>query len=193
MEKVVNYIVKQMIKNQAIEEQERDVYCYGVRNGIMIALNWCVIIITGIWYACLAEMLVFAMGYSVLRSNAGGFHMTTHKKCFVFSVLLYQVVACFLSKCRISFLMYTTVLLICVVMIFLLAPIENENKPLDEKEQRVYGLRARCIVMLFGSIGIVCEQFLWFRFANAFACAIILTVVLCLVGIISNEKRKIYP
>lgn len=36
--------------------------------------------------ANLPEMMVFALGYSVLRSNAGGFHMATHKNCFVFSV-----------------------------------------------------------------------------------------------------------
>lgn len=47
-----------------------------------------------------------------------------------------------------------TLLGISVTIIFLLAPVEDQNKPLDETEQRVYKKRSRRIAVILSATAI---------------------------------------
>lgn len=191
LDRMVCYIVEHLMKKNIVKEKERPVYEYGIRNAMMIAMNWIVVVLFGVWYSCLKQMVLFGFCYSVLRSYAGGLHLSTHRKCFWLSLFLYQC-SVWLLVCRITFVYYGIVLLAGVGGIWMLAPVENRNKPLDKIERKIYGRRAKWISVFLGMLGLLLYCFSCYSYANAVAWSVFLSALLCMIGRII-EKAKIYP
>lgn len=82
-----------------------------------------------------------------LRKNAGGYHATTRGRCILLStsmLILFFVLFYYVGwSDKINFI----VVLCSGSVIFFGAPVENEAKRLDEKEQSIYRKRARIILM----------------------------------------------
>lgn len=141
--KVVDRLVLKLIKDGAIEEEDREIYEYGFEQGIILLINIACTVLIGIAMRMLWEVLVFMIAYIPLRTNAGGFHAKTQLRCFFYSNFLVVVILA-VSKILKGYIPVLAVLaLAAAAVIFLLAPVEDQNKPLDEREVEVYGRKAR--------------------------------------------------
>lgn len=82
-----------------------------------------------------------------LRKNAGGYHAETKSRCLLYSsAILFVSVICFVQVEWLD-LGYILVAGFFFAIIFLLAPVENDNKRLELVEYRVYRKRARIILL----------------------------------------------
>ena len=96
--------------------------------------------------------LVFILGFSPLRTSAGGFHAKSQLSCFVVSsviFLLSMIVSFYLSWTTTVYLLVCSVTLILVL---LLSPVEAVNKKLTQ-EQRCKN-RTRSIIISVINIAI---------------------------------------
>ena len=146
--KMVDRLVVKLIADGAIEEEDKEIYEYGFTQGITMIVNILCTILIGICMNMLAEDIIFMITYIPLRSYAGGFHAKTKFRCFIYSNLLVVLVLGL-----IKFLAgYTYFMLVAGIIgagcIIFLAPVEDQNKPLDEKEVEVYGKKARRMLLL---------------------------------------------
>ncbi len=92
------------------------------------------------------QSIVLMATYLPLRSYAGGYHAKTQVQCYVSSVVLTSSILL-----AIKFIPWTNFICLGVaiftgVIIFVFAPMEDHNKPLDQREIVVYRRWTRIIV-----------------------------------------------
>lgn len=133
---------------------EKEVYVYGITQGIMILFNILFTLIVGIVMRCTIESIVFSFCYFSLRRYSGGYHASKPKNCLVLSFLLLIANLIFIKNMEInSWIVIAFV--ISGVVIFRLSPMEAINKPLDAVERTVFTKRIRrliCIQVFMASI-----------------------------------------
>lgn len=140
---ITERITEQFVQNGIVKENEKEIYAYGIRNGIVLFANILVVLAFGLVLSDVAGMLFFIVSYQLLRSYAGGFHLSTHARCFLFSIPMYGISAWMIRFTAIPLYMTIFVLLGAGVVFFMLAPVEHKNKVLDAMEQLVYGRREK--------------------------------------------------
>ena len=92
-------------------------------------------------------VFVFLLSFIPLRSYAGGHHADNYTICTLLSTLILLGV-CVMAKLIPAGIILTGSLIsgaVCGFLIFLLAPVEDRNKPLDQAERRRYGRRSKVI------------------------------------------------
>lgn len=144
MDKYVNML----IDNGIIENEDREIYSYGLKQGILMILNIIITIVIGLLLQMMWQSILFMISYIPLRIYAGGYHARTQLKCFWYSILLIFVVLL-----AIKFIPWTSFIILGLALIsgtivYLLAPVEDQNKPLSKSEVKVYKIRARTILFL---------------------------------------------
>ncbi len=150
--KVVDRLVIKLIEDGAIEEEDREIYEYGFHHGIILIINIMCTLLIGILMKMFWEVLIFMIAYIPIRTNAGGFHAKTQLRCFFYSNLfVVGILECakVLAGHIVVLLMFA---LTASLTIVLLAPVEDQNKPLDDDEVRVYGKKAK-IILVFVLLG----------------------------------------
>jgi accessory gene regulator B len=138
---VVHFIDKladQLIDNNTITYEDKELYTYGLQQGLVILLNVLTTIMIGFIFRMVWQSIAFMVAYIPLRSYAGGYHARTQTRCYLLSVMLNSVVLL-----AIRFIPWTNYIIIGIgfvagVIIYLLAPVEDSNKPLDKVEVTVY-------------------------------------------------------
>ncbi len=149
MNNLSNKLVSIFIKNNIIDEKDKEIYIYGLNQGIIMIFNIITVIIIGIILNMLFLSLLFIITYIPIRVYAGGFHCRTQTKCYIFSVIM-QI--CVLLLCKVHFLNETiSILTISItgsIIGFLLSPVEDINKRLDDLEVKVYKKKARTNIII---------------------------------------------
>jgi accessory gene regulator B len=91
--RVSERITENMVKSGTVDSEERDIYLYGVQQGLFVTLNIGVTIAAGLIFDVFWQLLIFTAALISLKSFAGGYHAKTPQRCFVISTLLTTSVA----------------------------------------------------------------------------------------------------
>jgi len=149
MESLKITIVDYLIKNDVIIKEDREIYEYGTEQILFNTINLIVILIIGLSFNALLEIVTFIIPYILLRGYAGGYHAETKLKCFVYSIMMIIIVV-MTNKIFEFNELYYLVVLISSITIIKLGPVETDTKPLDDTEIKVYEKKMRNI--LFGEL-----------------------------------------
>ena len=101
-----------------------------------------------------------------MRSFAGGYHAKTPLRCYLLSLIMLIIVLAGMKYLPVSDLVYYAVLAAAVLIVFLLSPVEDKNKLLDESEHKVY--KKRTVLIAISEI-IICIVFKLIGLSNLFA------------------------
>ncbi len=137
-----------MVQNEIISSEDKEIYVYGLEQGFILLVNILTTLLIGFLFNKVLETIVFLVTYIPLRIYAGGYHARTQLRCYISSVVL--IVSALLA---IEFIPWTNFIVITIstisgLIIFILSPVEDMNKPLDTAEVKVYGKKARMILGL---------------------------------------------
>ena len=130
-----------LVHSGVINEEDAEIYIYGINQILVSVLNVSSALIIGLIFGVFPEIAVFMAAYIPLRSFAGGYHAITPLRCYVFSVIMLIVVSIGLKYLHIAEWIYYAVLVAATLVVLVLAPVEDRNKPLDEIEHKVYKRR----------------------------------------------------
>ena len=135
-------------RNGILEEKDRRLYeyAYGVLLGRVVIYLIIVIlgIITGNWM----EMIVFLLPFTVLRQYAGGIHLEKAGGCMAVSGILVLLCSLYLASAPAVIWQMRIIWFVAVGVIFIMAPVDASSKKLGAKEKKVYGMRARVILVI---------------------------------------------
>lgn len=143
---LLDKITDKLIVNGAIRAEERELYEYGLQQGLLIIANMLTTIAIGFLFKMVWQSILFMIVYIPLRSFAGGYHAKTQSRCYFFSILLTTSVLLAIKLIPRTNFNIIGLALIAGIIIYVLAPVEDANKPLDETETAVYKKRARVIL-----------------------------------------------
>lgn len=134
-------IAQKLHDNNSISSEQYEICRFGVQQGLTIILNAITIIAIGAVMGELIQALLFMALYAPLRSNAGGYHARTSTLCYIYSILLMIAILLAMKYLAIPYFICIITFIISCVIVLILSPVEDANKPLDNTEQKVYKKR----------------------------------------------------
>jgi len=160
-------ITKKLADNGIIEVNNQELYRYGIQQGLTMFLNLATMLLIGIISGMLWQSITFHIIYIPLRNYAGGYHAKTPLRCYFCSIAIMLAILSVMKWAPMPNRICVVIMLLSLLCIYVLAPVADKNKPLDEVEQYVYQQRARLIAV---SEIIVALIFHWMHLDNIMKC-----------------------
>ena len=148
MENIAKLLTGYLVKNKSIMQEDYEICKYGLLTGIEIFV--CVIVCYAI-AICLdmfRECTVLLLLFFSLRSFVGGLHMSSFNACFVCSCTLVSLILIMVKYCSLPKVISVFISACGIAIIFFLKPVENKNRPTEEKERKLFSHRTRLILLL---------------------------------------------
>lgn len=143
------------IKTGIITTENEYLYYYGMHQGIVMLLNILTALLIGFMFNSVPEVILYFTAYIPLRSYAGGYHAQTPQRCYFFSVMLITAILLAIKAFPVNAMICCIGVIINVIIIFILAPIEDKNKPFTEKEQVFFKKRTRFLLLLETAVFVI--------------------------------------
>ncbi|MDD3339848.1 MAG: accessory gene regulator B family protein [Lachnospiraceae bacterium] len=186
MEYLANKLTNQLAKWQIVKEEDKELYAYGFWQGAVFILNIITVVVAGVFFQMLWQSLIFMVAYGLIRSMAGGYHARTQRSCYILSIALIVSVLAILKWVSWSVLACLILLASSVCSVFLWAPVEDRNKPLDEIEQYVYKKRSRIIAVFLFVTAILFITINQVEIASCISVSVAASAIMLIFGKISN-------
>lgn len=159
MRKISYKVADYFVENDYVDNGDHSKIVYGMEVLKTAVIQLALISATGIIFGDFLLALFFFIGFGLVRTFAGGFHMDTIFKCSSIT-LVFLLVSMFVSEYIYYFgniyIVNTIVIMASFVLYIRYAPVENYNKSLGVKEKAKFRQRSILVVMVL-YIAIVCE------------------------------------
>lgn len=139
-----------LVATGAVADGDRDIYVYGMDVILSTAFSVAGVLAAGLLIGRAAETTLFLAFFMALRGVAGGFHASTHFRCF-----LIMLVAFALSMTLVHFTAATFGLLLSPVLaavslavVLALAPAPHVNRPVTADEIMKFRKLSRLVAVL---------------------------------------------
>lgn len=142
-----------LVRSNVVKAEDAEIYIYGINQILVSILNISSALIIGLIFGVFLEVAVFMVAYIPLRTFAGGHHAKTPLRCYVFSVIMLIIVSLDLKYISFAEWTYYAVFILAIIIICVLSPVEDKNKPLNEIERKVYKKRTIVITITETIIG----------------------------------------
>jgi accessory gene regulator B len=183
------YIANILEQQNRFSAEDKEIYRYGIQQGLNIALNILTTIIIGILCGMVYPSILFLFCYMPLRSFCGGYHAKTHLRCYIYSILTITCILLVAKHFTFSTIVYEIFVILSCVVILLLAPIEDKNKVLDSDEKQVFRKKS-LIIALFELI--IYHIFLITNLTNSYKILSLSVLFLSILMIAGQIKNYIY-
>ncbi len=177
-----------LVRSDVIKAEDAEIYIYGINQILVSVLNVSTALIIGLIFGVFFEIAVFMAAYIPLRSFAGGFHAKTPLRCYIFSVIMLIGVSIGLKHLHLSAWVYYAALTLAFVIVLVLSPVEDKNKPLDEIEHKVYKKRTWIIAPTEVLIGFLFKFTGLYNLFVAVVYSFVVLSVMLLLGWIKNKR-----
>ncbi|MEL7649849.1 MAG: accessory gene regulator B family protein [Sedimentibacter sp.] len=124
--------------NDIIEEDEKEILVYGLQLIISSLLGVSVLLMIGAALGRLTDTIIFLVTFIILRMYSGGYHANSYLKCNItlISVYMGMIGAVTYTPPGYSGILSFIMAAYTVCMVLRYAPVDNENKRLDEKKKK---------------------------------------------------------
>ena len=157
LSKISKKMSSHFIKRGDILEEEREVYDYYFEIMLSTVLNALFLIVCGIVLNNFINTILFMIGFVIFRTVSGGFHASSHMKCFLTLVSVFFLLIIMLKFIPMQWMNILTIiwLLISTLLIYFIAPVEHKDNPLDDKTREKLKKCAQILSVLISLIIIV--------------------------------------
>lgn len=180
-------LTDKLISMQIINVEEKDIYSYGFKQGLLLFLNMITMILIGLFFNMIWQSVIFIIAYSILRIYAGGYHASTPFRCYLFSVVLITTVLRLIKLISWNSFICFIITTVSGINILLIAPVEDANKPLDQEEKKNFKKRINIIL----SILIVFALLFWLKGGKQISICIIMGICLNSVMLVLGKIKDI--
>ncbi len=129
-----------LLNRDIIEFDDFNVYLYGFQLMFATIFKGIGLIFIGIAFGYLKEIFIFIAFFSTLRVYAGGYHSKTYLGCFL-TTLSMMFISIWTATAITHFYVPVITLSILIVsysLVFKYAPVDTENKRLNDREYKKY-------------------------------------------------------
>lgn len=147
VKKVAEKIVRFICKGSDISADMQEVYQYGIELTLSTILNILWIVLASVVLSDIFSGLIFLAVFILIRPFTGGYHAKTYFRCNVVFIFTFLLVWCArqgiaaIPDAELTYRLLEAIMLLSLIPVIAYAPIENENKKLDNDE------RGRCRII----------------------------------------------
>ncbi len=134
--------------NYITDNDKKEVVTYGFEILVSTVINVIIVLLIGFINKRLFETILFLISFMPLRTYSGGYHATTHMRCFLILLGCVMVQYVLLNSLPINIInvLSITMLVYGEIVIFILAPIIDNNHPMSK--QQINNIHKICKTML---------------------------------------------
>lgn len=184
-------ITESLINAGAAPAEDKALYEYGIRQGILLVINMATAVLIGLLLGMFWQCVIFLFAYNPVRTYSGGYHARTSLACYLLSIPMMLAVLLGIKMILWNGYVCAIVLFCTSIVIGILAPVADPNKPLNEREIVVYRNRAHAYSAVLTGAAIM----LWFagmeQISLSIMMALAVAAVMLILGVIKNGNRKI--
>ncbi|MEG1994510.1 MAG: accessory gene regulator B family protein [Oscillospiraceae bacterium] len=177
---------QKLAKNKIINSEDIDLYSYGMKQGLIMLLNLLTTLAIGLAFGMLVESIILTIAYIPIRIYSGGYHSKTQLTCYFVSIIIAVIELFIVKYIYINILISLFLSMLFGIVIFVLSPVEDENKPLDSTEIAVYKKKSRTILVSELAIFYLLIFFNVSKFANCILVSLGLMAIMLVVGKLKN-------
>lgn len=189
MEQVVEHIMHYINQEYSLNEPEQEIIRFGVESAIELGINLLVSILILYKMDMLLEGLIFFSVFIPIRTLAGGYHSDSYLYCLLFSIFTLVTVMVLSKRIEINTNLLIILILIMELIIGMIGPVINSERPVSQKEYIVF---SRNLYKIFVVIALFC---VWMGVVGYSKLLNIVFLSLCLIlitSIIGKIKYKQY-
>lgn len=144
------------IRKNIILEKDKEAYDYSFEVLIAFVLNFIIVINLALLTKTFLFGLLFISAFLPLRIFAGGYHASTHLRCMITLIITYLIFVVLIRLFPVNLIKVTCfgMLILSQLIIFLFAPSEDKNNPLNQNKKSQLRLRSIIISMLYALISV---------------------------------------
>lgn len=190
MKRISSFLTSYVIRKGIVSEEDREVYEYGFTVTLEVGLFAVLcIIIMGVLHMYLEGILFFVI-FAPLRSYAGGLHLQKYYACLTLSTLTFVGILLIAGNIQLPLILMDVVSLISLSGIYILYPVENINRTVDQEENRYFRKKLRIYLILDVAL-IVLFNFLHIhKSIMVIALSLLMVFVTMILGKCANLLRK---
>lgn len=186
--KIFESAAAKMAENGSIQEKHIVLYAKAMEVVLAITVNAITALLIGYFFGMWWHCIILLAAFIPLRSYAGGYHARGYISCYIESCALLGLALLFIKYFIFEKNLISEIwqlFLVSVIIIFLFAPLADENKPISEKEAAVFKKRAR-ITLIIEMIAVMALTY----FQNVFSYAIMMAVIISALALVLHQARK---
>lgn len=144
----IERLTEKLVDYKIIEDEDKELYSFGFWQSIVLLYNLITVMAIAFAFNMIWESIIFIISYGVLRPYAGGYHAKTQLRCYLFSAIMMLTVLWIIQGVSWNAIICFIIIAISSAIIFVLAPVEDLNKPLDQIEQAVFKKRTNSVLSI---------------------------------------------
>jgi len=137
MEHCIGSIVTWLIRHDAVEDTDRELYEYAVYSLIITLSPLLIIMIIGSFMGMLKESVLLILPFMIIRKFSGGFHAKYGRTCFIGSCVVLFLCVVLVSHITCNVIL-NVIVLGAVTGLCIWSPIDSDNRRLSDEEKRRY-------------------------------------------------------
>lgn len=181
-------ITDSLVNVGAVPSEDKALYEYGIRQGILLVINIATAVLIGLIIGMFWQSIIFLLAYNPVRTYSGGYHARTPLACYLISIPMMVAVLLGIKMIPWNGYICAVVLLCSVVIIEILAPVADPNKPINEREKIVYKGRARTYTAVFFGAALMLWAVGMKQVSLSIMMALGVAAVMLVLGAIKNGK-----
>lgn len=184
-------ITDSLVNAGVVPSEDKELYEYGVRQGIIMIINLVTVILIGMVFGMIAQCIAFMIAYIPVRTYAGGYHAGTQLTCYVLSIPFMALALIGIKMIPWNGYICVAVLLFAGMVLFKLAPVEDLNKPLRQIEIVVYRKKSLIIAAVVGCAAVLFWLADMEQISASIIMALFMIAVMLILGVFKNNKIKV--
>ena len=186
---IAERITQKLIATSAIEEGDRDLYCYGFFLLVTCLFFFLVTVAVGFFLGIPCESAVFYIAFITLRTYAGGIHAKTEAACTVLTTIALGAAVIAIKILENTNAGILPLFVFSNLCILLLSPLDSHEKPLDEEDGRKYRRISYSLLIVCDAITIAAAILTVPALYYPITCGMFLEAVLLSAGKICNHSK----
>lgn len=178
-----------LVRSNVIKEEDAEIYIYGINQIFVSVLNVSSALIIGLILDMFVESIIFMVAYIPLRSFAGGYHAKTPLRCYFASLILIFAVLLFCKIVPFNLFLHGGILLVSSVVIALLCPVQDNNKPLDNSEHHRYKKISITILLIEVSLWVF-MTFIFCFYRHIIPFVELIEAIMLICGVYKNRTKR---
>ncbi len=141
-------IVAYAANNGYTDSSRTEIYIYGLELLLTVLFTDITVLAIGISMGMTLEAIIFWYLYKLLKKYVGGYHFNSQALCYLSTCIMTFIGLLVIRYCPYSANPGAGITAFLLLTLFLLSPVPAENKPLDDKETKVFGRIAKVLVFV---------------------------------------------
>ena len=191
MDNVARKITNYLLENGTIDNRKYEICRYGLLTGMELFVCTMICFFISLFMRMVFEFFVVFFVFFSVRSFVGGLHMNSFKSCCVCSCVVFLIILLAVKNSSISLRMSFELSIYELGLLFVLKPVENENRFVDEIEKKVFLYRVRWIMGIIFGIVILLYILKLVQFLNTITYTLGTIILSMFLGNLKNKMVQI--